>query len=136
MNAAPEHSPFGNKFWIITSTTIDPALDLDLDGKPDTDVLKMVPACERDDADQFREDGTIVTNRGKLSCDEDEENEEETGTWSYDAKAKKMTTHKHDSRRPVEMILVEQSPSKLVFTSAHKSARGNHTIRAVFTVKN
>ncbi|ADQ18012.1 lipocalin family protein [Leadbetterella byssophila] len=135
LQASQYSSPFGNKYWIIESSTIQPALDLDLDGKPDTDILKITPACEKDDALLFRADGTILTHRGKVKCEDDEETEEETGEWTYDASSKKFTLHYFDSRKPVVATLTEISANRIVAVETHKSAKGQHTIKTVLKVK-
>lgn len=133
LQASQYSSPFGNKYWIIESSTIEPALDLDLDGKPDTDILKITPACEKDDARLFRADGIIITNRGKVSCEEDEETEEETGEWTYEASSKKLTMHNFESRKPVITTLTEISANRIVTVS--KNANGKHTIKTVLKAK-
>jgi hypothetical protein len=128
-------TPFGNKYWVTASSTISPALDLNLDGKPDTDVLQAVPKCEIDDAIKLLPDGVLMTHRGKNHCFDDEEEEEEAGTWSYNPKTKVLTLDYDDSRRPTVMTLVEISSDRIVATSTHESSKSKHTIRAVFIPK-
>lgn len=128
-------TPFGNKRWVVVSSTISPALDVNGDGKPDSDLMILTQACEKDDSEQYSEDGTIITFRGKLKCEEDEEDEEETGTWSYDAKTKTLTVHRYESRRPVVTKVVSISPQQIELSGQHKSAKGVHTIKTVLIAK-
>ncbi|WP_158624913.1 hypothetical protein [Gynurincola endophyticus] len=127
-------SPFGNKYWLIESSTIQPALDVNMDGKPDTDLLVIREVCEKDDADLFREDGIIITHRGKVLCDEYEE-EEETGTWLYDAKTKKMTVKKDESRKSIEYTVKEANANRIVLITQYKSANNIHTITTTFKAR-
>ena len=128
-----QDSPFGDRYWVIASVTIHPALDVDMDGKPDTDLLILRESCERDDADQYRSDGIIFTNRGSAHCDEEEEREEETGTWSFDPSTKTVIMEHYDSSKPVKASIVSASSTQVVLTSAHESAKGTHTITTTLT---
>lgn len=130
-SAKTQKSIFGNRRWAVASSTIQPALDVDMDGKPDTDLTILLPRCEKDDTERYREDGIIETNRGRIKCDEDEEQEEETGTWSYDEASKTLTLDRYDSRKPVKGKVISVSASEVVFTVAHQSSAGKHTIRTV-----
>ncbi|GGH21087.1 hypothetical protein FAZ19_15220 [Sphingobacterium alkalisoli] len=129
------NSPFGNHYWAVSSATIEPALDLDMDGKPDSDLRALVPDCEGDDADRYLEDGTIVTDRGSKSCDIDEERQEETGTWSYDPSTRVLVMEKYDGSRPVHSHLESVSSTQIIFISRHSSAKGIHTVRTILKVK-
>ncbi|SEL52826.1 hypothetical protein [Parapedobacter koreensis] len=130
-----QDSPFGNQYWMVASATIHPALDVDLDGKADTDLLLLVPPCERDDADRYLDDGTILTNRGPVNCDEDEEREEETGTWSYDPATKTLVMEKYDGSQPVEAHLESASAQQIVFVAKHRSSGATHIIRTTLKTK-
>lgn len=131
-----EGVPFGDRYWVLTSTTIHPALDVDMDGEPDTDLTILQEPCERDDASKYRSDGVILTDHGSVRCDEEEEREEETGTWSYDASTKTVTMDHYDSDKPVIATVSSASSTKIVLTSRHESAHGTHTITAVMTPRN
>lgn len=130
-----QQTPFGDHYWTIESATIQPALDLDMDGKPDTDLLSIVPTCERDDADLFKPGGQLYTHRGTARCDEEEELEEETGTWTFLDKSKRLIVERFDGNKPQEMTLVESKADRLIFQSTHESSIGKHTIRTTFRRK-
>lgn len=133
--AKTQKSIFGNKRWAVASSTIQPALDVDMDGRPDTDLTILLPPCEKDDTEQYTEEGTIVTYRGRVKCEEDEEQEEETGTWSYDDASKTLVLDRYDSRKPVTAKVISASASEIVFTASHQSSAGKHTIRTVLKAK-
>lgn len=130
-----QDSPFGNKRWALASSTISPALDVNGDGKPDTDLTILTQVCEKDDSELYTPEGTIITYRGKSRCEEDEEDEEETGTWEYDARTKTLTVHRYDSRRPVISKVVSVSAQQIELSSQHKSSSGTHTIKTILKVK-
>jgi hypothetical protein len=132
---AAQNSPFGDHFWVLTSATIHPALDVDMDGKPDTDLIILRESCEHDDASKYRSDGVIVTDHGPAKCDE-EEREEETGTWSYDSSTKAVTMDHYDSDKPMIATVVSSSSTQLVLISSHESASGTHTITTTLKSRN
>lgn len=130
--ATHQDSPLGNRYWQLVSATITPAIDLDLDGKPDTDLGILLLPCDRDDADQYRSDGVIITDRGTTLCEDDEQAErEETGTWTYDAATKTLTMDRYDSDNIVTAKLESASATQLVLVAKHRSNQGMHTIRTI-----
>lgn len=134
--ATRQDSPFGDGYWILKSVTIHPALDVDMDGKPDTDLLILREACERDDASKYESDGLIRTDHGPTRCDDEEEREEETGTWSYDATTKILTMDHYDTDKPMTATVTSASSKQVVLTSRHESAYGTHMITTVLTPRN
>jgi hypothetical protein len=128
-------SPFGAHFWVVTSSTVHPAIDIDRDGNPDTNLLTVVPDCELDDADRYQSDGTILTDYGKHTCDEEQEPQAESGIWSYDPGSKMLTMEKYDGGGPIQAILESASGSELVFVSELNSSKGSHTIRTTLKIK-
>ncbi len=119
---------FGKHYWIVESSTIVPALDVDMDGIPDTNLLIMQETCERDDADFFREDGVILTHWGEMLCDDEEEEISETGTWKFNNEKQLLTIKKDHSRKLMEAKLVKKTSNQLVFSSNHKSSKSDHVI--------
>ncbi|MDN3725334.1 hypothetical protein QRD02_13180 [Aequorivita sp. SDUM287046] len=131
-SATAQESPFGDYYWTLASLTISPAVDVDMDGKVDTDLLFLIPPCERDDTYRYQNDGTIIVNRGKIQCEDDEEKIEEVGTWSYDKKTKKLILDKYDTRKNTEVIVEFSSASKIVSIKKIESPEGTHTARTIF----
>ncbi len=132
---AKQENPLGNKYWVYSSSTISPALDINMDGKVDTDILKAAPKCEIDDAIRLDPEGVLMTHRGKVHCFEDEEVEEEAGTWTYNPKTKVLVLDFDDSHRASVMTLTEVSSQRITAVSTHESSMGKHTIRTVLTPK-
>jgi hypothetical protein len=124
-------NPFGTKYWLVSSSTISPAVDLNLDGKLDTDVLSVAPKCEIDDALRFDEEGVLTIHRGKNRCYEEEEEEGAGGSWTYESKI--LTLDYDDSRRPVKMTVLEISSQRIVTSSVLENGKTKHTIRTVLT---
>src|SRR5690606_26433945 len=135
MHKKNQDSPFGDYYWNVSAVTIHPALDVDLDGKPDTDLRILVPDCEKDDSERYFANGTIVSNRGLVRCDEEEETEEEVGTWSYDESMRTIIMENYDTNNPVEAQIESASDSEIVLVSQHQSSIGTHTIRMILKRK-
>jgi hypothetical protein len=57
-----------NKKWLATSMTIDPGVDIDGDGKIDTDWMQFIEDCEKDDLTVFADDGELLTLDGAVKC--------------------------------------------------------------------
>jgi hypothetical protein len=73
----------------MTALTMDPAMDIDGDGKVDADLLKILPQCALDNTIKFEGNGKITGSEGADVCpaDGDESPTDiKEGTWSYDAK--------------------------------------------------
>jgi hypothetical protein len=134
-SGANNKSPFGSKRWYVYANTIHPALDFNMDGKKDTDLIQLMEPCERDDSAFYAPDGTVTTFRGRLRCDEEEEDEEETGTWRYDPKTKILTLHSYDSRKAIVATVVRSTASEIELLSEHRSSAGIHTIRTIFRAR-
>ncbi len=130
-----QSSPFGSRYWLIESVTASPGLDILNNGKPETNLLKVVPPCELDDAVLYKPDGTIVTHRGKLKCEDEEEETEETGSYTYHPATKKLVQKNYDSRKTIEATLIESTPSKLVFISTLETGKGSRKITTVYRAK-
>lgn len=130
-NDSKQSGSFTNKSWKLHSLTVSPAIDWDLDGKKETDILAIMEACERDDLILMRNDNTIVRNAGKLKCDEDDEQEKQTGSWSYNKVSKKLVL-KEESDAQV-LSVVESTGNKLVLTYSWKATNGTlHQMKAVY----
>lgn len=128
-------SPFGDTYWQISAVTVTPAMDIRQNGKLETNLFLLIEKCAQDDAFLYKSDGSVHTNRGKLKCDEDEEQEEETGSWTYNAATKTLTQKNFDSRKNIEAQLKEKTSNKLVFLSIVKTSKGSHQITTVYVVK-
>lgn len=125
-----QESPFGDHYWEVVSLSISPAVDVDMDGNADTDLRFLIPPCEKDDTHRYQNDGTIITNRGKIKCEDDEEKIEEVGTWTYDKNTKKLIIDKYETEATKEAIVEAASGSKIVYITHIESPHGGHTVRA------
>ncbi|GEM_PF-1192873 len=131
LNPAKRSSPFDDRYWLVESIIIHPALDLNRDGKPETDLLKLLPTCERDNVDLYRKDGLIITEWGTLNCDEDEENGIETGIWSFDPDTQTLTVEKYDSHEPIIAKVSTTTDNRIELLSTYISEKGFHTIKTI-----
>lgn len=70
----------------LTALTFDPAVDIDGDGKVDSDLLKFMPACALDNTINFDKSGKLSGSEGANVCPGDDDNPVsiEASTWTYD----------------------------------------------------
>lgn len=129
-----QSAPFADKYWKISTITVSPAVDLDLDGKPDTDMRMLIEDCDKDNAEMYSSNKKILEHAGKVKCDEDEEEIEEKGTWKYDAATKKLTADMNDTG-PQVLTVVEATGDRLVLHYPFVAKDGKHLVRAVYRVK-
>ena len=61
---AHQSPSFTGKFWKPVTMTVSPAIDLDLDGKPDTDLLANLEECDQDDAEMYKSNGKTIKHGG------------------------------------------------------------------------
>lgn len=133
--AMDQKAPFADKYWLLESSTVVPAIDLNMDGKPDNDIRVMLEDCNKDDAEMFKTGGKLMKHNGAKKCDEDEETVEESGDWTYNAATKEITSHHYDTDKPQTVILKEVSAGKMIVSYTFKSSKGNHTITATYKAK-
>ena len=101
--------------WQIANIILDPAIDIDGDGKPESDVTNLLfRPCDLDNTLVFERGGNFSSDNGKLSCDDDEPAPTKPGTWTYDSATKKLRIV--DGEAPGEVMewsVIEASPKYL-----------------------
>ncbi|MVM31138.1 hypothetical protein GO755_13940 [Spirosoma sp. HMF4905] len=80
----PSGPPFVGKTYQLDTFTLDPAIDLDGDKKPDTDLTILMASCELDNTVRFDTGGKITVGFGASKCPDDDPNDLNGGTWIYD----------------------------------------------------
>ncbi|MBD0279060.1 MAG: lipocalin family protein [Flavisolibacter sp.] len=68
--------------WKMTTYTLSPPIDLDGDGKLDSDGLATFPSCKKDDFFVFKKDGTGEKNEGLTKCSASDP-QAETINWAF-----------------------------------------------------
>lgn len=126
---------FTDKYWHLESSTVSPAIDLNMDGKEDTDIRVMLQDCEKDDAEMFRKDGKVMKDEGAAKCDEEEEAISESGAWTYNAATRQLTVKHHDTNKPQTLTVKEVSGNRMVLSYDFSSTKGKHNITAVYKAK-
>ena len=132
---ADQKASFADKYWKFESSVVSPAIDLDMDGKADTDIRVMLEDCEKDDAEMYKTGGTVMKHEGANKCDEEDESVSESGSWEYNATTKQLTVKHHNTDKPQTMTVKEVSGNKMVVTSTFTSSKGKHNITAVYKLK-
>ncbi|HVZ38448.1 MAG TPA: lipocalin family protein [Candidatus Kapabacteria bacterium] len=82
-----------DKTWKVTEVTSDPAVDLNGDGKANTDLIASgeIPECQLDDTDVYHSDGTFEADHGALKCSP-QERAKDVGRWSFNADSTVIST--------------------------------------------
>ncbi|RPD42408.1 hypothetical protein EG028_04310 [Chitinophaga barathri] len=133
--SAGRQAPFIDKYWVYESSTVVPAVDLDMDGKPDNSISVLLEECQEDDARMFKGSGKIVEDYGKNKCGDDEVSSEETGDWTYNAATRQLSTKDYNTDEPEILTLREISASRMVLVRVFRSNKGEHTITAVYKTR-
>lgn len=101
--------------WQIASITLDPAIDIDGDGKVDADITNLLfRPCDLDNTLVFERGGKFSSDNGKLTCDDDEPAPTKPSTWTYDSIERKLRIV--DGENPAEVMewsVIEASTSYL-----------------------
>lgn len=120
---------FVGKNLMMTSFEVSPAIDLDGDGKVDSDLLVFLRPCDRDNTILFEKNGKMSGSNGNLSCDNTETDPStvKPSTWSYDAQTKtiRITTN-NDPTDVSEWKVVEASANSLKVEVSVVEKQGSH----------
>lgn len=77
---------FVGKNLVLSSFQVNPAIDLDADGKLDNDLTVFLRDCEKDNTITFEKSGVLSDSNGQLSCSANATDTFITkpGHWTYD----------------------------------------------------
>jgi hypothetical protein len=127
---------YAAKSLVMTSFQMEPAIDLDGDGKIDQDLMAFLRPCERDNAIIFEKNGKISSNNGQLSCTEGQADAStiNAGSWSYDDATKTIRIVKGTNKADVlEWKVVEATPEGMKVEVP--KTEGGKSYRAIITWK-
>lgn len=125
---------FTDRYWTLTGLTAEPALDWDLDGVTETDILEKLEDCERDDAIKFTSNHMVMEHSGEEQCDEEEDVERETGTWEYNDSLKTLAviTAGHE---PQIYQIAEANGDRLVLLYRVEARSATHVLTAIYAAR-
>lgn len=113
----PDPTPAGPSFvgktYRIAAFTLNPALDLNGDGKPDTDLTILFDDCRKDDTVTFETGGKIKVGFGNKLCNDDDPNNRDGGTWTFDEGRKILKTVDKDDPTEITEWAIDDSGSTL-----------------------
>lgn len=125
---------FTDKPWQLKELTASPAVDWDMDGKPDRDIFALLEHCDRDDILLFRKDHRVIRGSGTEKCDDDEEESYEDGRWEYDEKRRMLILSEADKTE--ELQVAASGARSLTLLRKFTTTRGSaHTLTAVYVLK-
>ncbi|UFH54296.1 hypothetical protein [Spirosoma sp. KNUC1025] len=123
---------FVGKAMMMTSFQVNPAIDLDADGKLDTDLTIFLRDCDKDNTITFEKNGVMSGSNGQLSCSSDEADPSaaKPSHWTYNESTKTIRIVKDNDPTDVsEWKVVDASASGLkVEVSVNEPTRSYKTI--------
>jgi hypothetical protein len=115
----PYSLPCLDKKLSLSTYTMDPAADLNGDGKPDADLLAFMRPCDRDNTIVFEKGGKLTGDNGALRCDDDVAQSGTAGTWTYDEPSKRLRiTSATDKTDVSEWTVLSATASQLTVQTA------------------
>ncbi|MBD2753644.1 hypothetical protein [Spirosoma validum] len=106
---------FIGKNLTMTSFQVNPAIDLDADGKLDTDLTIFLRDCDKDNTVTFEKGGVMSGSNGPLSCSANEVAPSiKPSHWTYDPSTKTIRIVKDNDATDVsEWKVLEASGNSL-----------------------
>jgi hypothetical protein len=118
--------------WKLSSLTISPAIDLNGDGTPDSDLTPFVSACNKDDVTIFKSDKTYTMDEGATKCSATDPQVFENGTWAFSADESKITLTPTGSPDADTYTITELNENTLKYTETQSDSSGTYTFTATF----
>ena len=129
---------FVGKDLRMTSFQINPAIDLDGDGKLDTDLTVFLRDCEKDNTLVFEKNGQLSGNEGQLACSNNETDSSvaKPSHWTYNEQTKTIHIVKDNDATDVsDWKVLEASASglkvEISITEPSKSYKTIMTFKAI-----
>lgn len=99
--------------WQLSNMVLDPAVDIDGDGRVDSDITNLfLRPCDLDNTLVFERGGNVSGDKGKLRCDDDDPTPTgKSARWTYDSAAKQLRIV--DGTEVTEWVVLEASASYL-----------------------
>ena len=123
---------FVGKSLVMTSFQVSPAIDLDADGKLDSDLTVFLRDCDKDNSITFEKEGVMSGSNGNLSCSDHEVASPiaKSSHWTYDPSTKTIRIVKDNDATDVsEWKVLEASANSLkVEISVAEPTRSYKTI--------
>ncbi|MBO0952572.1 lipocalin-like domain-containing protein [Fibrella forsythiae] len=125
---------FMNVRFQMAAFELTPPMDLDEDGKPDSDLMRFMRPCDLDNTIVFEKTGKMLGDFGKQRCDDDvDPNPSKPDTWTYDNGTKRLRIIDGESKEVSEMDVVEASAKTMKVKMT--MTEDGHTMTALLTWK-
>ncbi|MHC1707713.1 MAG: DUF5004 domain-containing protein [Bacteroidales bacterium] len=121
------------KWWINTSMTIDPAVNLG--GTLITDLWSQLPVCVKDDIQKFESDGVYTFDEGATKCSTNDP-QTTTGTWSFnsDETILSVTTTGAGGTETLSYTIVSLDSDKMVGRFSEVADYGSGPLTYTYTI--
>lgn len=121
--------PFVGKNLRMTAVALDPAQDLDGDGRVDGDLMPFLPACSRDNTIRFEKNGQLNGDEGATQCPSTGDGDfvsVEPSTWTYNPQTNVIrVTANGDPSNVTEWEVVNATSNQLKAKVGLASDKGN-----------
>ncbi|WP_026632510.1 hypothetical protein [Dyadobacter alkalitolerans] len=77
---------FSDKQWEIDAWDLETPLDIDDDGRAETDLMDLLETCDEDNLITFAKNGKVLEDAGLDLCEDDQPGEIHTYNWDFDKK--------------------------------------------------
>lgn len=111
LNRKPQ---FIDKTWEIEAWDLITPVDIDDDGRLETDLMDLLDPCDEDNLMTFSGDGRFLENSGEDICDDDVAGEIHTYNWSYERSTQMLNLKDAQTgKKEGEWEVVLQSDNRL-----------------------
>lgn len=77
---------FSDKQWEIEAWDLETPLDIDDDGRLETDLMDLLEHCDKDNLITFAKSGKVLEDSGERLCEDDQPGEVHSKNWDFDKK--------------------------------------------------
>ena len=119
--------------WKATSLTVSPAIDFDMDGTPDSDLMQFVDACSKDDVTTFKADKTYTEDEGATKCNAGDPQVFTNGTWTFNADETAVTTTENGATQSDTYNVAELTETTLKYVQTENIGGTTYTFTGTFS---
>ena len=119
--------------WKATSLTVSPAIDFNMDGTPDSDLMQFVDACSKDDITTFKTDKTYTEDEGATKCDPADPQVFATGNWTFNGDETAVTLTETGATQSDTYTIAELTENTLKYTQTETISGQTYTFTGTFS---
>ncbi|MBV4357076.1 lipocalin family protein [Pinibacter aurantiacus] len=114
--------------WKQTSIYFTPAVDWDLDGHTENEVINLYPPCSKDDLLTFKTNGTAVSDEGASKCDPSDPQVIETTNWKFSDNETKIMIGDPGAEETAQLLELSSTVLKVKITMVEAGVTYTETL--------